>query len=82
MILDRYNCLGIGMGMGMGMGLQLKVLDVAAGCDVIAAVYDFTNHHQLEGVSVISAHGIVRDVTVYQPNTPPFFTCNSVYKLL
>ncbi|KAI3814279.1 hypothetical protein L1987_19030 [Smallanthus sonchifolius] len=38
---------GDGMAMGMGVGLHLKTLEVAAGCDIIAAIYDFANHHQV-----------------------------------
>ncbi|XP_076926449.1 uncharacterized protein LOC143589621 [Bidens hawaiensis] len=66
-----------------GMGLHLNTLEVPAGRDIIAAVYDFTNRHQLGGVSVTSTYGLVRNVTLYHPNMPtPLYKYKDVHWLL
>lgn len=49
--------------------MQLKVLEVAAGADIINAVSDFANRLRVN-VSIISTHGLVCNVKIFRPNNP------------
>nr|XP_043625481.1 AT-hook motif nuclear-localized protein 19-like [Erigeron canadensis]XP_043625485.1 AT-hook motif nuclear-localized protein 19-like [Erigeron canadensis]XP_043625489.1 AT-hook motif nuclear-localized protein 19-like [Erigeron canadensis] len=72
------------VGDSTGMAIQLKVLEVAPGSDIISAVHDFANQYQV-CVSVISTHGIVSNLNIYQPNRPqPYsvLTYDSLYELV
>ncbi|XP_076905764.1 uncharacterized protein LOC143561619 isoform X2 [Bidens hawaiensis] len=72
-----------GVGMGNNIGLNVNGLEVPAGSDVIAAIYDYANCHQLNGLSVMTTHGTVRTITLYRSNRPfSLITWKSDYKLL
>nr|GEZ79768.1 AT-hook motif nuclear-localized protein 17 [Tanacetum cinerariifolium] len=57
---------------GDSVAMELKVLEVAAGSDVIAAVYDFAKRYQVD-VTIISAYGMVSNITIFQPQPFPTF---------
>ena len=62
------------------VAMELKVLEVASGSDVIAAVYDFAKRYQVD-VSIISAYGMVSNITIYQPQPFPDFPIRKFYHL-
>ncbi|PWA64403.1 AT-hook motif nuclear-localized protein 17 [Artemisia annua] len=68
------------VGGGPSVAMELKVLEVASGSDVIGAVYDFAKRYQVD-VGIISAYGMVSNITIYQPQPFPDFPIRKFYHL-
>ncbi|GJZ65850.1 AT-hook motif nuclear-localized protein 17 [Tanacetum coccineum] len=69
---------------GDSVAMVHKVLEVASGSDVIAEVYDFAKRYQVD-VTIISAYGMVSNITIYEPQPFPTFPVrrfNRVYNLV
>ncbi|PWA64402.1 AT-hook motif nuclear-localized protein 17 [Artemisia annua] len=67
-------------GANPSVAMELKVLEVASGSDVIAAVYDFAKRYQVD-VGIISAYGMVSNITIYQPQPFPNFPIHQFDRL-
>ncbi|GKB28370.1 AT-hook motif nuclear-localized protein 18-like protein [Tanacetum coccineum] len=69
---------------GDSVAMEQKVLEVASGSDVIAAVYDFAKRYQVD-VTIISAYGMVSNITIFQLQPFPTFPVrrfNRLYDLV
>jgi predicted DNA-binding protein with PD1-like motif len=59
------------------------LLEIADGVDIVEAVAEFVARRRQRGVVVLSASGIVRDVTLRKPGTPEGrFTLHGAFEIL